>query len=89
MKAGVVFHRKWTWLTISRAQIGTSFAQILRSPLMPLCFLQVTDDIVNEFTALQAEADTQQISSLQILQNATNILTSAQQLYNSTNQVTI
>ena len=56
---------------------------------MPLCFLQVTDDIVNEFTALQAEADTQQISSLQILQNATNILTSAQQLYNSTNQVTI
>ena len=56
---------------------------------MPLCFLQVTDDIVNEFTALQAEADTQQINSLQILQNATNILTSAQQLYNSTNQVTI
>ena len=52
-------------------------------------YLQNVNHIESELSHLQAEADALKAQSVQDLDNATNILTSAQQLRNNTDQVTI
>jgi chromosome segregation ATPase len=50
---------------------------------------EAADQLLSEVASLQALAEAQHYESLQILQNATDTLSTAQELSNTTNQVTV